>query len=121
MSTQNEAKSVETLIHAYGEALNSGNAKAIGGFYTNDGAILPNGHNTVKKKQLDQISGDFLKKTNFKLGYQIENVTVSGDYATVESIATTSSPENKKTRDLFVLRKDHGTWKIYRYIFNSTK
>lgn len=127
MSTQNEAKSVEALVHAYGEALNSGNGKAIGKFYTADGAVLPNGHKAIHKKQLDQITGQFLKKTSFKIDYLIENATVSGDYAIVESIATTSSNattsslENKTTRDLFVLRKDQGAWKIYRYIFNSVK
>lgn len=126
MSTQNETSAVTALIKEYGEALSTGNAKAIGGFYTNDGAILPNGHKTVVKKQLDQISGEFLRKTNFKIDFQTGNVSVSGDYAIVESVATTSSSadgksENKITRDLFILRKNEGAWKIYRYIFNNTK
>jgi uncharacterized protein (TIGR02246 family) len=127
MSTQNETSAVTALIKEYGEALSTGNAKAIGGFYANDGAILPNGHKTIVKKQLDQISGEFLKQTNFKIDFQTGNVSISGEYAIVESVATTSSssadgkPENKTTRDLFILRKNEGAWKIYRYIFNNTK
>jgi uncharacterized protein (TIGR02246 family) len=127
MSTQNEVSAVTALIKAYGEALSSGNAKAIGEFYTADGAILPDGYKTVQKKQLDQISGKFLKNTNFKINYQTENVAINGEYAIVESVAATSSspsnnkPVNKTTRDLFILRKTEGSWKIYRYIFNNTK
>lgn len=127
MSTQNETSAVTALIKAYGEALSIGNAKAIGKFYGNDGAILPNGHNTVQKKQLDRSSGQFLRENNFKIEYQIENTVISGDYAIVESVATASSSStsskavNKTTRDLFILRKYEGAWKIYRYIFNSVE
>jgi uncharacterized protein (TIGR02246 family) len=127
MSTQNENSAVTALIKAYGVALSTGNAKAIGGFYTTDGAILPNGHSTVEKEQLDQISGEFLTKTNFKIDFQTKNVTINGDYAIVDSVAATSSspadskPVNNTTRDLFILRKNEGAWKIYRYIFNNTK
>lgn len=127
MSTQTEISALTKLIKEYGEALNFGNAKAIGGFYTVDGAILPNGHDTLQKKQLDQISGAFLKKSNFRIDFRIENLTINGDHAVVESVATTSSsspnnkPVSKTTRDLFILRKNDGAWKIYRYIFNNTK
>ena len=127
MSTQSEVRAIEALIQAYAEALNSGNAKVIGGFYTNDGAILPNGYSTVKKTQLDAISGDFLKKNKFRIEFKISSLSVSGDSAIVESTATTSTntpgsqPVDKATRDLFALRKAESGWKIYRYIFNSSK
>lgn len=127
MSTQNEVRAIEALIHAYAEALNSGNSKVIGGFYTNDGAILPNGHNTVSKKQLDSISGEFLKKNKFRIEFKISNISLTGESAIVESIATTkttapgSQSVDKTTRDLFALRKAEAGWKIYRYIFNTSK
>ncbi len=127
MSTEIETKEITALINGYAEVLNSGNAKAIGGFYTTDGAIFPNGHNSVHKKQLDVISGEFFKKNSFKIDYQVQNVTVGSDYAFVESVAITRSntpnnqPVNKTTRDLFILRRDLETWKIYRYIFNNFK
>lgn len=127
MSTEIETEEVMALINGYAEVLNSGNAKAIGGFYTTDGAIFPNGRNSVYKKQLDVISGEFFKKNSFKIDYQVQNVTVGGDYAFVESVATTrssapnSQPLNKITRDLFILRRDLETWKIYRYLFNNFK
>jgi len=127
MSTEVETEEVMALINGYAEVLNSGNAKAIGGFYTTDGAIFPNGHNSIYKKQLDVISDEFFKKNTFKIDYQVQNVTVGGDYAFVESVATTrsstpnSQPLNKITRDLFILRRDLERWKIYRYLFNNLK
>jgi uncharacterized protein (TIGR02246 family) len=127
MSAQNEAKTITTLINDYAEVLNSGDAKAVGSFYADSGAILTNGYNTVTKQQLDAASGGFLSKNKFSIEYRIENVTITGEYAFVESLATTSltsagkSPVNKESRDLFILQKDQAAWKIYRYIFNDTK
>jgi ketosteroid isomerase-like protein len=127
MSAQNETKAITTLINDYAEVLNSGDVKAVGNFYANNGAILPDGFNTVTKKKLDDASGEFLSKNKFKIEYKIENVTVTGKYAFVESLATTSinasggSLVNKISRDIFILQKDQNAWKIYRYIFNGTK
>jgi ketosteroid isomerase-like protein len=127
MSTQKETQAVAAMINAYAETLNSRNARAIGGYYTSNGAILPNGHKTIQKQKLDLATGEFLRNTSFKIEYNIEDVTISGEYAFVESLATTSNSSsgnqvvNKTSRDLFILRKDQGGWKIYRYIFNDIK
>jgi ketosteroid isomerase-like protein len=127
MNTQNEITAVTALIRGYADTLNSGNASAIGGYYATDGAILPNGYKTIKKEQLDQVSGEFLRRSNFKIDFQTERISIDGDYAFVDSVATANSTAadgkllTKTTRDLFILRKKAAAWKIYRYIFNDIK
>ena len=127
MSAQNETKTITKFLNDYAEVLNSGDAKAVGNFYANDGAILPNGYRTITRKKLDAASGEFLSKNKFNIEYKIENIWISGENAFVESLATTSigaagqSPLTKTSRDLFILQKDQASWKIYRYIFNDTK
>ena len=127
MSAQNETKTITKFLNDYAEVLNSGDAKAVGNFYANNGAILPNGYRTITRKKLDAASGEFLGKNKFSIEYKIENISISGENAFVESLATTSisaagqSPLPKTSRDLFILQKDQATWKIYRYIFNDIK
>jgi uncharacterized protein (TIGR02246 family) len=125
MNTQNELTAVTALIQAYADTLNSGNARAIGSYYATDGAILPNGYKTIKKEQLEHVSGDYLRKANFTIDLRTESISIDGDYAFVDSVATASSTaadgtlQTKTSRDLFILRKKADEWKIYRYIFND--
>lgn len=125
MNTQNEIAAVTALIQAYADTLNSGNARAIGSYYATDGAILPNGYKTIKKEQLEQVSGDYLRKSNFTIDLRTESISIDGDYAFADSVATASSTAadgtllTKTSRDLFILRKKADEWKIYRYIFND--
>lgn len=127
MGTQsNETQAIKDLINGYAEVLTTANIKAIGGYFTSDGLFLPNGYRTLNQQQLEATAGDFFDHRNFKIEYQIKDIAVHGDFAFIESVATTATTlqlsnnqiESNTSRDLFVLRKDSGVWKIYRYMFN---
>jgi ketosteroid isomerase-like protein len=125
MSVQNEIQSIHSLIKAYSDALNSADIKSIGNYYTSDGLLLPNGHRSLSQSELTSTSGERLRSKKFQIDYQIKDISLQGDFAFVESIATvnTINPNGGSstiiTRDLLTLQKNPGGWKIFRYMFNN--
>lgn len=117
---------IEQLLNAYSAALNNGDAAAIAALYKEDGHFMPDGLPTIKGT--DKISASakrFFQQRTVEAGFEIINVSVDQDFSMVESIATVSIKNfsghstSMKTRDLFVLERRAGTWKIARYIFNT--
>lgn len=127
MSTTNEKLAAEQVLHSYAEVLNKTNIASISSFYAFDGLFMPDGFKTLSKKDLDAVSGKFLKDENFKINYDINNLKVRNEFAFIDAIATTTTigPGGEETsensRDFFVLRKDGEDWKIYRYMFNKVQ
>ncbi|SDH75655.1 nuclear transport factor 2 family protein [Mucilaginibacter sp. P25] len=127
MNTTNEQQAAVQLLHCYAEVLNEADSPSISSFYAFDGLFMPDGFKTLTKKDLDAAGGKFLKGRNFKINYNIQNVTVGNEFAfidaTARSITTSSGGKeiSKNSRDFFVLRKDGTAWKIYRYLFNKLR
>jgi ketosteroid isomerase-like protein len=125
MSTTNEQHAAAKLLHSYAEVINKADSKSIASFYSFDGLFMPDGFKTLTKKDLDAAGGKFLKSTNFKINYDIKNVTVGNEFAFIDATALTTTTSsggkeiNENSRDFFVLRKDGIYWKIYRYMFNK--
>ncbi|QEM05036.1 hypothetical protein DIU31_016490 [Mucilaginibacter rubeus] len=76
MSTTNEKLAAEQVLHGYAEVLNKADIALISSFYAFDGLFMPDGFKTLSKKDLDAVSGKFLKDGNFKINYDINNVNV---------------------------------------------
>ncbi|AMR32464.1 hypothetical protein A0256_14045 [Mucilaginibacter sp. PAMC 26640] len=127
MSTRNEKLSAEQVLHGYAEVLNKANIASISSFYASDGLFMPDGFKTLSKKELDAVSGKFLKDGNFKINYDIKNINVENEFAFIDATARTTTigrggeAASKNSRDFFVLRKDGADWKIYRYLFNKVQ
>lgn len=122
----NAEKEIAGVLHEYAFSLNSAQCDSIAEFYTEDGQLMPEGHKTFSKADfLKNRSGNFLKRTDFKIEYTVEETIVDGNYAFVTAVARTSTINstgnilNKTSRDFFVLRKSDENWKVYRYIFNK--
>jgi len=129
MDTTIDRSAIEKLIFFYSEAFNAKDISQAVALYVQDGILMP--ADAPLAKGHEQIKGTFeflLKTFNINVEFVIEEVIISGDYAfarTNSKVRTavlangeTISLENK---ELFVLHKIAGQWKISHYIFNNTK
>ena len=128
MSTSNETQAIHAVINAYGKALNAADSQTILDLYSSDGLFFPNGYRTIDKQHLILKAGRFLRNESFSINFQVKDVVVQGEFAFVQSTSTTTTRNlkeqkevTKTSRDLLVLRREQGIWKIYRYMFNEVK
>lgn len=87
--------------------------------------------NAPTAKGQEQLKGSYefvFKSIQLDIEFFIDEITVDGEhaYAVTSSKGTTLIHANGQTvpeenRELFVLAKENGQWKISRYMFNKTK
>lgn len=134
-STQNNMKqsieksAIEKLLFSYSDALNASDVNKILPLYTNDGVFMPS--NAPSAIGQEQIKGSYefvFKTIQLNIEFLIDEIVVNGDYAFARTISkgTTLIHSNGQTvaeenRELFVLQKTNGQWKISRYMFNKMK
>jgi len=129
MNTTAEDSAIKKLLSTYGDALNASDVSKIVALYTQDGIIMPNGAPLSKGQEQLKATYEALYKA-FKLNveYLTDEVIVNGDYAyaRTNSRGNTIIRANGETipvenKELFVLQKDNGQWKISHYMFNNNK
>ena len=126
MSFEDEINSVQQLLTAYADTLNTANIALISVFYTADGLFMADGIKTFTMQDLStRNNGNYIKRTKFHIDFTVEDIVLDTRYAFVQAtaIVTTHDPltgqqSAKQSRDFFVLRKERKAWKIYRYMFN---
>ena len=122
-----DTRQIEQLLKSYFVALNKSDAQAAVASYTKDGVFMPTeGPTATGLEQLKAAYRHVFDTIKLNVGLKIEEIVPSGDYA----YAVTSSNGEitlldkgttvpNKGRELFVLRKVGGEWKIARYMFNK--
>lgn len=129
MSTTADQAAIEKVLLSYGAALNAASVSQAVAIYAPDGVVMPsNGPTSTGTQQLTATYEGFFKMLKFDVKFTIEEVMVSGDYAfarthsagttVLQATGQTSAEEN---RELYVLQKISGEWRILRYMFNKTK
>lgn len=129
MNTTAEKTAIEQLLFSYRDALNTSDVAKVLSLYTQDGVFMPTNAPTAKGQEQLKGSYEFVFKTiQLNVEFFIEEIIVQGDiaYAVTNSKGTTLIHANGQTvpeenRELFVLAKENGKWKIARYMFNKTK
>lgn len=129
MNTTAEKTAIEKLLFSYRDALNTSDVSKVLSLYTQDGVFMPTNAPTAKGQQQLKDSYEFVfKSIQLNIEFFIEEINISGDtaYAVTNSKGTTLIHANGQTvpeenRELFVLAKENGKWKIARYMFNKTK
>jgi uncharacterized protein (TIGR02246 family) len=126
-STENAA--IETLLFSYEKALNASDVPAVLALYAKDGVFMPSeaptaaGHDAV-----EQAYRFVFSQIKLNIKFSIDEIQVNGDLAFARTISRGTTdvlaagitvPE--ENRELFVLVKEDGDWKIGRYIFNKMK
>ena len=120
---------VEKVVYAYFDALNASDANKVVSLFTTDGVLLPTGAPTAAGTE--QLKGNYqyvFDNFSFTLEETISEVTVQGKYAVVRStskgslvIKANGQKVEDDFRELFVLQKVKGAWKIARYMYNRSK
>ncbi|UFH33066.1 nuclear transport factor 2 family protein [Chryseobacterium sp. C-71] len=121
----NKNKVKEKILN-FESALNLGNIEDVLSFYSDEAIFMPDGNKTLKKSQIGKSGAEFLIESNFKIQFENVKIAIDENYAFVDAIAQTSQNDKeisskleRTSRDFFVLRKEEGDWKIFRYIFNN--
>ena len=129
MSTTPDQGAIEKVLLSYGAALNAASVSQAVAAYAPDGVIMPtNGPTSSGTEQLKTTYEGFFKMLKFDVKFTIEEVVVSGDYAFARThsagttvLQATGQSSAEENRELYVLQKSSGEWKILRYMFNKTK
>lgn len=125
-----EKSAIEKFLFSYRDALLTSDVNKVMSHYTNDGVFMAN--NAPSTIGQEQIKGsyEFLFKTiQFShIEFVIDEIVVNGDFAILRThskfntlIHANGRTVSDEGRELFVLQKTKGQWKISRYMFNAMK
>jgi uncharacterized protein (TIGR02246 family) len=127
MFTTPEQTAIETLLHAYGAALNVASVPQVLALYTPDGVFMPAGAPSASGlAQVQQAYEGIFQHIRLHIELHILEVVVSGEYAFASTtsagttlVHATGQTVPEENRELFVLQQQAGQWKIARYMFNK--
>jgi len=124
-----EKTAIEKSLFSYRDALNASDVTKVLPLYTNDGVFMPsNAPSAIGQEQVKAAYEFVFSQIQLSIEFYIDEIVVTGDYAFARTTSkgTTLIHANKQTvaeenRELFVLQKTNGQWKIARYMFNKMK
>ncbi|MFN8343890.1 MAG: SgcJ/EcaC family oxidoreductase [Spirosomataceae bacterium] len=124
-----EKSAIEKVLFSYRDALNASDVSKVLTLYTSDGVFMPSNAPSAVGQEQVRGSYEFVFKTiQLNIEFFIDEIVVNGDYAFARTTSkgTTLIHANGQTvpeenRELFVLQKLNGEWKISRYMFNKMK
>ena len=122
-----EKQEIKKLLFTYRDALNASDVDKVLPLYTEDGIFMPSGAPT--SIGLEQVKGAYefvFSDIKLSIEFYIDEISINGDYAFARTtskgstlIHATGETVPEENRELFVLQKENGTWKIARYMFNK--
>jgi uncharacterized protein (TIGR02246 family) len=126
---ENEKTAIEKLLFSYRDALNTSDTGKVLPLYTANGVFMPSNAPTAVGQDQVKDAYDFVfKNIQLKIEFFIDEIEVHDDFAFARTtskgttlIHATGQTVPEENRELFVLQKDNGQWKISRYMFNKTK
>ena len=129
MNTTNDQNAIQELLLAYRDALNASSTDQVIPLYTTDGVFMPTGFPTsVGTDQVRQAYDGVFSMIKLNIEFFIDEVQVDGDHAFARTtsrgttlIHATGDNVPEENRELFVLQRTDGGWKIARYMFNKMK
>lgn len=129
MEQTTEKTAIEKLLFSYRDALNASDVNKVLPLYTTDGVFMPSNAPSAIGQEQVKASYEFVFKTiQLKIEFYIDEIVIDNDYAFARTTSkgTTLIHANGQTvpeenRELFVLQKVSGQWKISRYMFNKMK
>ena len=129
MEQTTEKTAIEKLLFTYRDALNASDVNKVLPLYTNDGVFMPsNAPSAIGQEQVKASYEFVFSQIQLNIEFHIDEIEVNGAYAFARTTSkgTTLIHANGETvaeenRELFVLQKTNGQWKISRYMFNKMK
>ena len=129
MEQTTEKSAIEKLLFSYRDALNTSDVNKVLPLYLSNGVFMPsNAPSAVGQEQI-KASYEFVFKTiQLKIEFFIDEIEVNDDFAFARTtskgttlIHASGQTVPEENRELFVLQKVEGQWKISRYMFNKMK
>lgn len=123
MSAEEE---IRELLKTYETWLNAGDAMRSAACYTSDGMFIPAGLPTVVGDAMKDAYTQLFEAMRLKVTFTIEELVVASEeiaYALTHSHGTqtvlaTGTDGVESNREMFIFRRENGSWKIARYMFN---
>ncbi len=124
-----EKLKIKNVLFSYRDALNASDVSKVLSLYTEDGIFMPSGAPTaIGTEQVKGTYGFVFSNIKLSIEFYIDEILVNGDYAFARTtskgttlIHATGETVPEENRELFVLQKENGSWKIDRYMFNKMK
>ena len=129
METTTAKAAIEQLLFSYRDALNASNVNKVLLLYTQEGVFMPsNAPTSIGQEQVKGAYEFVFNSIQLNIEFFIDEVVVNGEYAFARTtsrgttlIHATGESVPEENRELFVLQKENGEWKIARYMFNKMK
>lgn len=128
MTTTDQAE-IQAVFDDYQRALNTSDAKLASSLYTTDGVFMPSQLPTAQGSDLLGAYQQVFNAIRLDVRFTIDELVVASQdvaYALTRSNGTQIVLANgiesaEANREVFVLRRVDGTWKIARYMFNKAE
>ena len=120
------SQEVETLLQTYQRSLNEADVELVRSVYADDAVFIGQPFPTATGKEaIVALYADFLSKLDFNVEFTILEMELGDDLGFVRTqshgtiVPKGQTPEGSEgNREVFVVKKIDGAWKLYRYIFN---
>ena len=122
-----DAAAVRAVIEAYGDRVSAADVAGVVSQFTGNAAVMQPEHKTVVGSQQLTATYDAVFE-NMRLDFtsRFDDVTVNGDLAVVRTtsqgsitIRATGETQPARLRQLFVLERTGGEWKIAQYMYQQ--
>lgn len=121
-----DATAIRTLMTSYRNALAISDAEAVASYYTADGVVMGPGSPTAIGDALDDTYAAIFSNVGLNLDFTVANMIIGDKYAVVQStsdgtalVNATGERAPEQNRELFIMEKVDGEWKIARYMYNK--
>ncbi|OHU22172.1 hypothetical protein BKG76_16850 [Mycobacteroides franklinii] len=120
---------IRELLSTYEQALNNSDATLAASCYATDGVFLPTAQPTATGDGLRQAYEQIFDAIRLNVTFTIDELVVASDdiaYALTRSKGTQTvlsddARSAESNREVFVIHKENGAWKIARYMFNKSE
>jgi len=125
--SEKEQSEIKKVLFSYRDALNESNVEKVLALYTENGVFMPSSAPTaIGQEQLKGTYEFVFGNIQLNIEFYIDEIEIVGEYAFVRStskgttfIHASGETVPEENRELFVLKKENGSWKIDRYMFNK--
>lgn len=119
---------VRAVIESYAELRKAGDVDGLVNLFAQEGSVMPPGGPTfVGAEQLREAYEPFRTAIGLECSYEFDEILADGDLASTRTrssgtVLDRESGEQSPAswKELFVLRREDGAWKIAQYMFQGT-
>jgi len=121
-----DEKEIRQLLKSYRDALAESDPEKVTESYTSDGVVMGPGSPTAIGDELSDTYAGIFSNVGLDLDFTVANMIIGEKYAVVQStsdgtatVVATGDQAPEQNRELFIMEKEDGTWKIARYMYNK--